>query len=93
MEIGLIWGLRIIAAFQKWFQKLIHNPMNPLGTPYKSYLAIPIVVVISVLVTDIFYHNPSHAVDRPPHPQPRWKGKGTSPQLQCAQVDWVVENA
>ena len=63
MEIGLIWGLRIIAAFQKWFQKLIHNPMNPLGTPYKSYLAIPIVVVISVLVTDIFYHNPSHAVD------------------------------
>ena len=36
--------------------------MNPLGTPYKSYLAIPIVVVISVLVTDIFYHNPSHAV-------------------------------
>ena len=53
MAIGLIWGLRIIAAFQKWFQKLIHNPMNPLGTLYKSYLAIPIVVVISVLVTDI----------------------------------------
>ena len=64
MAIGLIWGLRIIAAFQKRFQKLIHNPMNPLGTPYKSYLAIPIVVVISVLVTDIFYHNPSHAVQK-----------------------------